>query len=182
MKQVLLPVVITACAAAMAYAAGPQAPVQLAQVQYKEAPQGTYKVDKGSAQGTYKMDKGAGQGGYKMDPGAQGQFKAATPPGAQRGAAGEATDQDHKDWSRRGAPGAQGNLKGEAPYGSQGQYKAPGGQALKGEGQPQYQRPDKDYKGQGGLYGQQKTDPAYGQQKMGPGGPGGGFGQDAFHK
>jgi hypothetical protein len=191
MKQIVLPALAAVCGAAIAYAAGPNSPVQLAQVQqykdttqFKEAP--AYKMDKGAPPGAYKMDKGPGQGSLKMEPGAQGQFKSATPPGAQRGA----TDQDHKGWSSSGAqgqykaPGGQA-LKGEGPQGAPGQYyKAPGPEGIKGErsygAQPQYQRPDKDHKAP--LYGQQPGGAGYGQQKMGPGGQPGGFGQDAFPK
>ena len=168
MKQIVLPALAAVCGAAIAYAAGPNSPVQLAQVQqykdttqFKEAP--AYKMDKGTPPGAYKMDKGPGQGSLKMEKPIQ-QYKME--PGAQRGA----TDQDHKGWS---SPGAQ-------------QYKSPGGQAMKGEGpyggQQQYKDQFKDHKGQAGMYGQQKMDPAYGQQKMGPGGQPGGFGQQTFPK
>ena len=161
MKQIVLPALAAVCGAAIAYAAGPNSPVQLAQVQqykdttqFKEAP--AYKMDKGAPQGAYKMDKGPGQGSLKMaDPGAV----------------------QHKDY--------KGAIKGEGPSGAQGQFhKAPGPEGIKGErsygAQPQYQRPDKDHKAP--LYGQQPGGTGYGQQKMGPGGQPGGFGQDAFPK
>ena len=157
MKQIVLPALAAVCGAAIAYAAGPNSPVQLAQVQqykdttqFKEAP--AYKMDKGAPPGAYKMDKGPGQGSLKMaDPGAV----------------------QHKDY--------KGAIKGEGPSGAQGQFhKAPGPEGIKGErsygAQPQYQRPDKDHKAP--LYGQQPGGAGYGQQKMGPGG----FGQDAFPK
>jgi len=119
MKRIVLPALAAVCGAAIAYAAGPNSPVQLAQVQqykdttqFKEAP--AYKMDKGTPRGL-QDGQGAGTGQPQDGTRRAGTVQVGHAARRQRGA----TDQDHKGWSSSGA---------------QGQYKAPGGQALKGEG------------------------------------------------
>lgn len=148
MKQIVLPALAAVCGAAIAYAAGPNSPVQLAQgqqykdttqykdaAQYKEAP--AYKMDKGAPPGAYKMDKGPGQGSFKMaDPGAvqhkdykgavKGEGPSGAPPQYQR------PDKDYK-----GPPGMYGQQKMDPAYGQQ--KMGPGGQPG-GIGQPTFPR------------------------------------------